>query len=122
LDCPVGWNATGGANRLRPSISTRHGPTNPSRQAPPDSRRGTLQIEGEFIQKLTAVTQEGREEEIVTPGPGVVLPVGRYCIRQVDLEGNFSSYQSLPTTAVFGGDGSEPDSFFRMTRRPAEIA
>jgi len=76
----LGWAFLG----TGPSAAQEEGP-GPA----PGTGACELDIEGSHISRLTLESQDGRIRHIASPGPRLSLPAGKYCVRQVNLEGGY---------------------------------
>lgn len=66
-----------------------------------------LDIAGSHIDRLTLENQNGHIRHIASPGPRLSLPAGKYCVRQVNLEGGYQ---------FIGSSDGEP-RWFTLARR-----
>lgn len=70
---------------------------------------GELHIEGEGIEQLVLRDQEGRQRTLDRPGPMVTLPVGKYSVFSIKLQGGHSCpFHQIPMELRAAVDSNAP--------------
>jgi hypothetical protein len=86
-------------------------PKPPQKEKPADCE---LILKGRRIDILVLIDKDEKLIELVRPGDRVLLPAGQYAIRQIDVEGGWSSCWAGPAQA--GQHWSTPDDRLLVLR------
>jgi hypothetical protein len=89
---------------LLTGVCVADAPKPPQEQKPADCE---LILKGGRIEKLVLIDKDEKLIELVRPGDRVLLPAGQYAIRQIDVEGGWSSQWS--NGPLLGQHWSTPD-------------